>query len=210
MNTVSCNHDHPEDGRGHPPPEPSLSHSTSRFVRWSQRFRLRWLIVKPQRKFLHILSILPTQSTYNIWFHTQELTRFGQKCVWYFIKKTNKKKQENEFLSADCENDIRCVFTNLDESLHSAGHGELLAVRRPRLLRDGVLWQAPSLLHHQLLADKSTDFTWTKVRQLLTVIMTTFNPCFRSPAALPLGYIQTAARCRRSSSLTASCPDRER
>lgn len=48
-------------------------------------------------------------------------------------------------------------FTYFNESLDPAGHGELFAVCWPRLLSDCVLWQAPSLLHHQLLAEENID-----------------------------------------------------
>ena len=47
--------------------------------------------------------------------------------------------------------------TDLHEALHAAGHGELLTMRRPRLLRHRVLGQAPALLHHQLLGGTHTN-----------------------------------------------------
>jgi len=46
------------------------------------------------------------------------------------------------------------VLTDFYKAFHSAGHGELFAMRWAGLLRDRVLWQAPALLHHQLLAEE--------------------------------------------------------
>lgn len=56
--------------------------------------------------------------------------------------------------------------TNLNETLHSAGHGKLFAVGWPRLLGHRVLWQPPAFLYHQLLGrgNKGVQDSETRVR----------------------------------------------
>jgi hypothetical protein len=44
-----------------------------------------------------------------------------------------------------------CPVTNLNETLHSTGHGELFAVGWPGFLGHCVFWQSPAFLHHQFL-----------------------------------------------------------
>lgn len=60
--------------------------------------------------------------------------------------------------AAFSSNNALQIFTYFHKSLDSAGHGELFAMCRTRLLGDCVLWQTPSFLHHQLLEERYTNF----------------------------------------------------